>query len=278
MFWPHEKIDDPRRRHRSSVKAFYEETPFPNYDDHDSVRSLIEKSRRGAYARRSIELDSLQQHRAGSRLRHRPIDKLSGHLLPAGHRHRYVPEFAAAGRAVSPRAWSESRAVRADESCSGPASSRSSSTSILCNGVLHHTADPYGGFRGLLPLLKPGGHIVIGLYNTYGRLMTDLRRSIFRLTGGRAKWIDPVPARGRPQRGQASRLVRRSVPPSARVEAHDRRSAGLVRDNGVEFVRGIPSVTPSGEPLKQGNLFERGKSGLGLGPPHGSSARDHYRE
>jgi hypothetical protein len=25
------------------VKAFYEDTPFPNYDDHDSVRSLAEK-------------------------------------------------------------------------------------------------------------------------------------------------------------------------------------------------------------------------------------------
>src|SRR5262249_55872305 len=34
----------------AKVKSFYEETPFPNYDEHDSVRSLIEKSRRGGYA------------------------------------------------------------------------------------------------------------------------------------------------------------------------------------------------------------------------------------
>ena len=32
------------------VKSFYEETPFPNYDEVDSVRSLIDKSRRGQYA------------------------------------------------------------------------------------------------------------------------------------------------------------------------------------------------------------------------------------
>ncbi|NIO58935.1 MAG: hypothetical protein GTO33_06225, partial [Acidobacteria bacterium] len=50
LFWPHEQIDDPRDV-TEMVKAFYEETPFPNYDDHDSVRSLIEKSRRGQYAR-----------------------------------------------------------------------------------------------------------------------------------------------------------------------------------------------------------------------------------
>src|SRR6267378_2044286 len=63
---------------------------------------------------------------------------------------------------------------------------------LLCNGVLHHTADPKGGFMGLVSLVKPGGYIVIGLYNTYGRLMTDLRRKIFQLTGGRARWIDPI--------------------------------------------------------------------------------------
>ena len=32
------------------VKAFYEETPFPNYDDLDSRESLIAKSRQGLFA------------------------------------------------------------------------------------------------------------------------------------------------------------------------------------------------------------------------------------
>ena len=32
-------------------KSFYEENPFPNYEDHDSVRTLIEKARKGVYAR-----------------------------------------------------------------------------------------------------------------------------------------------------------------------------------------------------------------------------------
>ena len=53
------------------VKAFYEETPFPNYDDHDSVRSLIEKSRRGVYAHALDRGDPVQQHGARGGLRHR---------------------------------------------------------------------------------------------------------------------------------------------------------------------------------------------------------------
>jgi len=32
------------------VKAFYEETPFPNYDGFDSRQSLASKARRGVFA------------------------------------------------------------------------------------------------------------------------------------------------------------------------------------------------------------------------------------
>jgi hypothetical protein len=49
---------------------------------------------------------------------------------------------------------------------------QATAVSMWCcaNGVLHHTSDPYGGFKSILPLVKPGGHIIIGLYNTYGPL------------------------------------------------------------------------------------------------------------
>ncbi len=50
MYWPHEGSGDGKAV-TEAVKAFYEETPFPNYEDHDSLRSLIEKARRGLYAR-----------------------------------------------------------------------------------------------------------------------------------------------------------------------------------------------------------------------------------
>jgi len=52
---------------------------------------------------------------------------------------------------------------------------------VFCNGVLHHTSDPYGGFRHLVRILRPGGFIVVGLYNTYGRLMLHVRRRVVRL-------------------------------------------------------------------------------------------------
>lgn len=40
-----------REQVTEKVKSFYEETPFPNYDDVDDVPSLINKARRSVYAK-----------------------------------------------------------------------------------------------------------------------------------------------------------------------------------------------------------------------------------
>jgi SAM-dependent methyltransferase len=52
---------------------------------------------------------------------------------------------------------------------------------VFCNGVLHHTSDAYGGFKHLIRIARPGGFIVVGLYNRYGRLMLNVRRRVVRI-------------------------------------------------------------------------------------------------
>ena len=61
---------------------------------------------------------------------------------------------------------------------------------VVSSGVLHHTSDPYLGFQTISKLVKPNGYILIGLYHKYGRLSTDLRRIIFRMTGDRLAGLD----------------------------------------------------------------------------------------
>src|SRR5690606_14466893 len=41
---------------------------------------------------------------------------------------------------------------------------------VICNGVLHCTESARAGFEAISKFVRPGGHIVIGLYNRYGRL------------------------------------------------------------------------------------------------------------
>src|SRR5207237_3243488 len=103
---------------------------------------------------------------------------------------------------------------------------------------------------------RPGGMIVVGLYNAYARLSHRLRRAVARLTGFR--WIpcDPVlrERRGEPKRREA--WLRDQY---QHVEEHRhtlREVQGWFRENSVEYVRAYPSTLLASEPLREAELFE----------------------
>jgi SAM-dependent methyltransferase len=126
---------------------------------------------------------------------------------------------------------------------------------VLCNGVLHHTSDPLAGFRSLVPLVRPGGHIVIGLYNKYGRIATKLRRAIFRATGNRARWLDPY------LREVTSAAKERAWFADQYQHPHEStHTQGEVlrwfEDAGLEFVRGLPTFSPADDGLPSKGLFK----------------------
>jgi SAM-dependent methyltransferase len=47
---------------------------------------------------------------------------------------------------------------------------------IFCNGVLHHTNNPYLGFQNIVKFTQKGTYIIVGLYNKYGRLRLRVKR------------------------------------------------------------------------------------------------------
>lgn len=172
------------------VKAFYEENPFPNYDEIDSQETLIEKARRGIFA------------------------KLLDEQIPQG---AYVLEVGCGtGQLTSFLGMHYNRRVFGSDMClrslrlansfrdrcgiknAGfiqmnlfrPAFKEQAFDLIVCNGVLHHTADPLGGFKSIARLVKPNGAIIVGLYNRIGRSTTDFKRWLFRLTRDRLSFLD----------------------------------------------------------------------------------------
>jgi len=259
LFWPH-KGGETGRDVTEIVKAFYEETPFPDYDDHDSVRSLIDKARRGVYARAldasmPYNVDVLEVGCGTGQLTNflgiscrRVIGAdMCLNSLRLGEEFRQAHELA--------------RVRFVQMNLFRPALGDEQFDVILCNGVLHHTADPYGGFRSLLPLLKPGGHIVVGLYNRYGRLLTDLRRQVFRMTGGRARWIDPVLRAGGISAGKRKAWFMDQYRHPHESEHTFDEILGWFDEQGLEFVRGVPALTPEPEPLDGTDLFQPARRG-----------------
>src|SRR5262249_32947272 len=121
------------------------------------------------------------------------------------------------------------------------------------SGVLHHTADPRRTFRNLALLAKPGGMIVLGLYNFFARIPLRIRRGIARLTGFRLIPFDPVlkDRENEPARREAWLRDQYQHP-----EEHRHTLAEVQNwfaEAGVEYVRTYPSAQ-LGE--SAGELFE----------------------
>jgi SAM-dependent methyltransferase len=108
--------------------------------------------------------------------------------------------------------------------------------------VLHHTPDPAAAFAQVARLARPGGMIVIGLYNAIARLPLRLRRLVARTSGYRWISFDPILAdrAAEPARREAWLRDQYQHP-----EEH-RHTVGEVlrwfRSEDVEFVRAYPSA------------------------------------
>jgi SAM-dependent methyltransferase len=63
---------------------------------------------------------------------------------------------------------------------------------VYSSGVLHHTPDPRASFARLAQLARPGGTIVLGVYNTFARVPSHLRRAAARLSRFRLIPFDSV--------------------------------------------------------------------------------------
>jgi SAM-dependent methyltransferase/uncharacterized protein YbaR (Trm112 family) len=172
------------------VKAFYEDTPFPNYDDLDSRDSLREKARLGVFARvldASLPPDSLVLE----------VGCGTGQLtnfLGMNWRRRVVGgdmcmNSLRLGNAFRERFGIVNASFVQMNLFRLPFPDASIDVAIS-NGVLHHTSDPEGGFRSIAAKVRPGGYILVGLYNWLGRLPTLWRRRLIEVFGERMAALD----------------------------------------------------------------------------------------
>lgn len=188
LYCPHDPVQDGQVT--QTVKAFYEENPFPNYDDLDSRQSLQDKARRGLFAKLLDE-----QLPAGALVLEAGCGtgQLSNFLGMHWDRKVIGADLCLNSLKLAKGFRDRSGIVNGafvQMNLFRPPFAPEAFDVVISNGVLHHTNDPLGGFRSIGRLVKPGGMIVIGLYNTIGRLTTDFRRFVFRVTGDRLRFLD----------------------------------------------------------------------------------------
>lgn len=248
------------------MKAFYEETPFPDYDDIDSKWRLIEKAEKGLFANLLNK-----QIRHGVRILEAGCGtgQLSNFLGITAGRNVIGADMCLNSLGLANKFKTENTIENVcftQMNLFRPCFKPESFDLVISNGVLHHTSDPRGAYESILRLLKKGGFIIVGLYNTYGRLGTDFRRVIFNLTGDSLAALDPH------LRNKMSGRKKKSWFNDQYKNPHEsKHTIGEVqkwfRETGVEFINSIPKPTLLAPFTEDEKLFVKTPEG---------SAFDHF--
>jgi SAM-dependent methyltransferase len=229
-----------------AVRRFYEHAPFPGYPPRDSLSWLRARAERSNFAR------SLDQAIAGD-ARIVEVGCGTGQMslyLARADRLVIGADLTLASLelgAAAARRFGVKGALFVETDLNRPGLKEAAFDVVYCSGVLHHTPDPRAAFARVARLARPGGMIVLGLYNAVARLPFRLRRGVARLSGYRWIPLDPVLAdRGaEPARREAWLRDQYRHP-----EEHRHTHGEVLRwfaENRVDYVRAYPSALISDE-------------------------------
>jgi len=245
------------------VRAFYEQNPFPNYDGYESVGDLLSRASRSVYA------DALdRQIPVGARVLE--VGCGTGQLgafLSIGGRSVVGVDMTRASLELA-GGFKQRHGLRNCNFLHGdlfdlPLQPESFDL-VICKGVLMATADPRGGLHAIAKFLRPGGYLIIGLYNRFGRLPTTLRKFYFRLTKADPRKIDYVMRKmaRSDQKLRAWYLDQYAHPQETRHTVDQ--VLGWFDEEGVEFTAAAPPIR-LGEPMDFARpLFGKGSRGSRL--------------
>jgi 2-polyprenyl-3-methyl-5-hydroxy-6-metoxy-1,4-benzoquinol methylase len=248
-----------------AMQDFYARNPFPNYDEMETVGSLIEKS----------------LARGFPEMLNRAIAP-NARVLEVGCGTGQLGNFLSiAGRFVVSvdMTWNSLQLGRRFSLLNGLNNVHFAQMNLfrlplrpgsfdvlICTGVLHHTSDPYAGFKGLVQFVKPSGYLIIGLYNKFGRAQTRMRRILSRAFGRSVERLDPyLSGTSMAADKRLAWYMDQYRNPHESLHTMDE-VLGWFDDNQVEFVRAVPS-TLVGSELEldyQRSLFDPESRGSGL--------------
>jgi SAM-dependent methyltransferase len=211
------------------VRRFYEHAPFPGYPPHDSLQALHSRAERSLFAR-------LVHQGIPGDARIVDIGCGTGQMcLYLARADRVVigadlTRAALLLGAAAARRFGLARVQFVETDLRQPGLKAGSFDVVYSSGVLHHTANPRTSFARLAQLARPGGTIVIGVYNAFARVPLRLRRFVARLSGFRVIPFDPVlrDRNNEPERRKAGSAISTSIPKSIATRS-PKSKAGLPR-------------------------------------------------
>jgi SAM-dependent methyltransferase len=234
-------------RRTETVRRFYAAAPFPGYPPRDSVHALRARAERSTFAHlidRAIAGDA----------RIVEVGCGTGQMclyLARADRMVVGADLARASLllgAAAARRFGLGRVQFVETDLQRPGLKAGSFDVVYSAGVLHHTPNPRTSFARLAQLARPGGIIVLGVYNAFARIPLRLRRLVGRASGFRVIPFDQVlrDRQHEPERREAWLRDQYQHP-----EEHCHTLAEVQRwfaENRVEYLRTYPTAVLGDEP------------------------------
>jgi len=222
-----------------AVRRFYDRAPFPGYPPRDSLsmlRARAERSRFAVLLDRAIPCGAcVVEIGCGTGQMSLYLARTDRFIVAAD-----LSRSSLAAGSEAARRYGIAQVQFVETDLRRPGLKAGMFDVVYSSGVLHHTPDPRASFAAISRLARPGGMVIVGVYNTVARLPVKLRRSVARLTG--LAPIDPVldDRRQEPARYQAWLRDQYCHP-----EEHCHTIAevrGWFLENGVDYLRSFPST------------------------------------
>ncbi len=241
------------------VTSFYQETPFPNYKDEDNKQTILEKGNKNFLAAQFKKFIGYKKSilEVGCGTGQLSIYFSIGTNNNVVALDPTIQSLNLAKKFADSNSISNIKFLNAD--IFDDVLTDQYFDFIWCNGVLHHTKDPYGAFKILIKSLKSKGYVLIGLYNKYGRLRTVIRRYLYKLFGKKfLEKIDPTLKNLKLDENEKNAWIRdQYIHPIESLHTIDE-VLKWFDENNIDFVSSIPS---SDFDFDYKNIFEKKSRG-----------------
>jgi 2-polyprenyl-3-methyl-5-hydroxy-6-metoxy-1,4-benzoquinol methylase len=170
------------------VKAFYEEHPFPSYEGVQSHGELVRRGESNPFAKRLLDA-----------VGHNKLVLECGcgtgqmsHFLSLNNNHVLGIDLSTASLRLAVDHKIRNSLPRVgfvQMNIFELAIKDALFDVVLSSGVLHHTKDARRAFASIVKKVKPGGIVVIGLYNWFARVPTWVRSKLIGLLGPKVDYV-----------------------------------------------------------------------------------------
>ena len=165
------------------VKKFYEEYPFPNYKIDDNQQRILERGNKNLFSKELKKFigfnKSLIEVGSGT-------CQLSNYLA-IGTNNKVCAFDSTLKSLKIGKEFADKNEIKNISFVRGDIFDKIFEKEIfdfvLCNGVLHHTKNPYLAFCNIINCLKKNGYILVGLYNKIGRTRSRVIKNIYKIFG-----------------------------------------------------------------------------------------------